>query len=266
MKTNSTHLNAWQWAWRTFGIMLLCLTFTAHAAEVAATILAVSGKVEILHGTEKRVPANHAELFSGDTLVTGDGQVQLRFADGTLLTLYRDTKFAIDDYHYEKGKGDRAQFSLLNGVMHTLTGQIDKRNYLLKTRLANLGVRGTEYSVQLDNILQVSVDQGLVEIANAGGMVEVSAGNSAAVISANAIPKPSVGGRIDLGKHGGGHAGHGAPGGHGGTPGGHGGAPNGMGGMGGGMGGPGMGGAGGGMGGMGGAGAPPPPPPAARKF
>lgn len=251
MKTNNTHANSWQWAWRALCAMLLCFTFTASAAEVAATILAVSGKVEILHGTEKRVPANHAELFSGDTLVTGDGQVQLRFADGTLLTLYRDTKFAIDDYHYEKGKGDRAQFSLLNGVMHTLTGQIDKHNYLLKTRLANLGVRGTEYSVQLDNVLKVSVDQGLVEIANAGGMVQVGAGNSATVIGANAVPKPSMGGRIDLGRHGGGPAGHGVPGG---MPGG---MPSGMGAPGG------MGGAGGGMGG---AGAPPPPPPAARKL
>lgn len=229
-------------------VLLLCLTWImpAQAAEVAGTILAVSGKVEILHGAEKRVPVNHAQLFSGDTLVTGDGQVQLRFADGTLLTLYRDTKFAIDDYHYEKGKGDRAQFSLLNGVMHTLTGQIDKRNYLLKTRLANLGVRGTEYSVQLDNMLQVSVDQGLVEIANAGGMIQVGAGNSATVMGANAIPKPSMGGRIDLGKHGGGPGGHGAPG-----------MPSGMGAP---------GGMGGGAGGMGGAGAPPPPPPAARKF
>lgn len=263
MKTNNTHLNSWQWAWRTFGILLLCFTFTpsaSAAAEVAATILVVSGKVEILHGTEKRVPANHAELYSGDTLVTGGGQVQLRFADGTLLTLYRDTKFAIDDYHYEKGKGDRAQFSLLNGVMHTLTGQIDKHNYLLKTRLANLGVRGTEYSVQLDNILKVSVDQGLVEIVNGGGMVQVGAGNSATVVGANAIPKPSIGGRIDLGKHGGGPAGHGAPGGA--APGGMGPPPGGMGGAGGGMGGMG----GGGMGGMGGAGAPPPPPPAARRF
>ncbi|MDD4962841.1 MAG: FecR family protein [Gallionella sp.] len=262
MKTNNTYLNGWQWVRHALGAMLLCLTFTspAHAAEVAATILAVSGKVEILHGTEKRVPVNHAELFSGDTLITGDGQLQLRFADGTLLTLYRDTKFAIDDYHYEKGKGDRAQFSLLNGVMHTLTGQIDKHNYLLKTRLANLGVRGTEYSVQLDNILQVSVDQGMVEIGNAGGMVQVGAGNSATVTAVNAIPKPSMGGRIDLGKHGGGHAGHGAP--SGAAPGGMGAPPpGGMGGAGGGMGG-----AGGAGGGMGGAGTPPPPPPAARKF
>ena len=263
MKTNNlkyaAHSNGsifWRKMLGTLAAMLLCLIGVANvqAAEVAGAILAVSGKVEILHGTEKRIPANHAELFSGDTLVTFDGQVQIRFVDGTLLTLYRDTKFAIDDYHYEKGRGDRAQFSLLNGVMHTLTGKIDKGNYLLKTRLANLGVRGTEYSVQLDSTLQVSVDQGLVEIANAGGMIQVGAGGNAIVMGANMIPKPSMGGHIDLGRHGGG--GHGGPGG-----------PGGMGGPGGpgGMGGPGPSGMGGGAGG--GAGAPPPPPPpAARKF
>ncbi|MDD4911989.1 MAG: FecR family protein [Sideroxydans sp.] len=184
-------------------LMLLCIVMRpALAAETAGVILAFSGEVAIQRGEEKHPPAKHAELFSGDTIVTGEGQVQIRFVDGTMLTLYRDTKFAVDDYHYGKGNGDRAQFSLLNGVMHTLTGEIDKKNYLLKTRLANLGVRGTEYSVQLDNAMHVSVDQGRVEIVNAGGTVQIGAGQSAIVTGPNDMPKPSMGGKIDLRSHG----------------------------------------------------------------
>ncbi|MDP1871033.1 MAG: FecR family protein [Gallionella sp.] len=191
----------------------------AQASEEAGTILSFTGKVEILRGLEKRPPGNHGVLYSGESIVTGNGQAQIRFADGTLLTLYRDTQFAIDDYHYGKDKSDRAQFSLVNGVMHTLTGKIDKKNYLLKTRFANLGVRGTEYSMQLDEALHVSVDQGQVQLANAAGSVLVGAGQSILITGANSMPAPVVTGRAGPGGgqggpgrgHGGG--GHGGPGG-----------------------------------------------------
>jgi len=215
------------------------------AGERAGIVLAFTGKVEIQHGPERHNPSIRSELYSGDTIVTGSGQVQIRFDDGTLLTLYRDTKFSVDEYRYTKGKGsDRAQFSLVSGVMHTLTGEIDKNNYLVKTRLANLGVRGTEYSAHLGESLHVSVDQGRVELENAGGSVLVGPGQSIIVMGANAMPKPVIGGKINLG---------GGPGGRGGLGGGHGPAPGGPGGAGPGGSGPGPAGAGG----M----APPPPPP-----
>ena len=181
----------------------LAVPSAGAAEESAGVILAVTGNIEIIHGTEKHAAAIHTNLYSGDTIMTGSGQVQIRFADGTLLALYRDTKFSVDDYHYGKGNGDRAQFSLVGGLMHTLTGNIDKTNYQLKTRLANLGVRGTEYSVQLGDGLHVSVDQGQVQLANKGGSVLVGAGQSIIVTGENSMPKPTAGGKINLGMHGG---------------------------------------------------------------
>lgn len=226
----------------------LLLSPATFAAESAGVILALSGKVDVVH-EEKLLPATRTTtLYSGDVIVTGDGQVQIRFADGTLLSLYRDTRFAVNDYHYGRGNGDRAQFSLVNGLMHTMTGKIDKNSYQIKTRLANLGVRGTEYSVSLDKELHVSVDEGIVSITNAAGTLMVSAGSDAVITASNAMPRPG-GGRI------------GAPGG---------GGPRGQGGGGlGAGGGPGagaMGAGGAGPSGAGGAGAPPPPPPGTRKF
>lgn len=232
-------------------LLFFCaLVQPALAAESAGVIMAFSGKAEIVRGQETRQAAIRAELYSGDTIVTGEGQVQIRFVDGTMLTLYRDTKFSVDDYHYGKGNGDRARFSLLNGLMHTLTGDIDKRNYQLTTRLANLGVRGTEYSVQLNESLHVSVDQGRVSLANAGGSILVGAGQSVIVTGQNVMPQPVMGGKLDL-RHGGGGRPGGGPGGHGGGPGG--------------MGGPG--GAGpGGAGGPGGSGGGMPPPAGTQKL
>lgn len=169
----------------------------AVAAEHAGVVLALSGKVDLERGGKTLAAARRSEFFSGDTIAVGDGQVQLGFADGTLLTLYRNTRFAVDDYRYAKGNGDRAQFSLVNGLMHTLTGKIDKKNYSLKTRLANLGVRGTDYSARLDETLSVNVNSGRVAISNAAGTLLVDAGGSAVVTSVNAMPTPG-GGKIDL--------------------------------------------------------------------
>lgn len=177
--------------------LALFAALPALAAESAGVILAFTGKVELERGGKTIPAARLAELYSGDAIAVAEGQAQLRFADGTLLTLYRNTRFAVDEYRYGKGNGDRAQFSLVNGLMHTLTGQIDKKNYLLKTRLANLGVRGTEYSARLDDVLHVSVNTGRVAIANAGGTLLVNAGGSAVVTSASAMPRPG-GGKIDL--------------------------------------------------------------------
>jgi hypothetical protein len=117
-----------------FSILSSCImaltiftTLPALAAESAGVILVFTGKVDVVRDAKTLPAARQAELYSGDTISVGDGQAQLRFADGTMLTLYRNTRFAVNDYHYGKGNGDRAQFSLLNGLMHTLTGQIDKK-------------------------------------------------------------------------------------------------------------------------------------------
>ncbi|QKQ26578.1 FecR domain-containing protein [Candidatus Reidiella endopervernicosa] len=72
--------------------------------------------------------------------------------------------------------------------MHTLTGEMGKDNYKLKTRLANLGVRGTEFEVRLDNALLVSVHQGRVVVSNGGGSVEVPAGSSLRVTDRQGMP------------------------------------------------------------------------------
>ncbi|MDX8399818.1 MAG: FecR family protein [Gallionellaceae bacterium] len=237
-----------------FALFTISVPPAQAAQERAGVILALTGNVEIFHGQKKHPAVNHADLYSGDTIVTGVGQIQIRFADGTLLTLYRDTKFSVDDYHYGNGRADRASFSLTGGLMHTLTGKIDKSKYLLKTRLANLAVRGTEYSVQLGDVLHVSVDHGRVQLLNAGGDVLVGAGQSIFITGANAMPQPVLGGKVNLGMHPSGGGGHGAGGAKGSRA----------------QGGPRAQGAQGGAGGLGGAGgggaAPPPPPPGVQKF
>ncbi|TAN52300.1 MAG: hypothetical protein EPN21_04485 [Methylococcaceae bacterium] len=169
-------------------VWLLAFTPAAWALDSAGAILALSGQVEVLRAGQTLAATRQMPLYSGDTIVTGDGQTQIRFSDESLLTLYRDTRFALDEYQYNGNAADRAQFSLIDGLMHTLTGRMDKANYLLKTRLANLAVRGTEYSALLDHALNVSVLAGRVELSNTAGLLSIAAGQNALVAGPAVMP------------------------------------------------------------------------------
>lgn len=191
--------------------LLVGVSPNLSAVELAGTILAISGDVVAEQGGEQRRLERLSTVNSGDTVITGEGQVQLRFEDGALLTLYSDTRFVVDEYRYGSGKKSRAHFSLLKGLMHTLTGEMGKDNYKLKTRLANLGVRGTEFEVRLDNALLVSVHQGRVVVSNGGGSVEVPAGSSLRVTDRQGMPE-SIPKKLNMRKgQGGGQGGGSTP-------------------------------------------------------
>ncbi len=158
---------------------------------VAGQVLAVSGTVTVEREGSPRPLVSRDPLFSGDVVVTGDGRIQIRFSDGSLLSLYEQTRFSIDEYRYGSGTEDRADYSLVDGVMHTLTGAMPKANYRLKTRLAVLGVRGTDYSARLGSDLHVSVNSGAVLLSNSAGSLLVNAGSSALVTRGDAVPSPT---------------------------------------------------------------------------
>jgi hypothetical protein len=102
-----------------------------------------------------RALSKGSELQNGDTVLTGrEGRAQMRFSDGAMVSLQPQSEFSLDDYRFA-GKADgeeRGFFSLLKGGLRTLTGLIGRSNrdsYKLKTSVATIGIRGTEFTVSL---------------------------------------------------------------------------------------------------------------------
>ncbi|ABK43630.1 hypothetical protein Mmc1_1113 [Magnetococcus marinus MC-1] len=164
--------------------------------QSAATALLVTGEVQVSQTDQPMQPLKKGDtIYSGQTLVTAkDGYVQLRFRDGMLLSLYRNSRFAIDDYHFsgQENPTDRANFSLLGGAIHTLTGSIGKKvkkNYRVNTAMAMLGVRGTDYMASVGTELHVSVREGAVDVSNAAGTLLVHAGSNALVKNFSTMPR-----------------------------------------------------------------------------
>ena len=106
-----------------------------------------------------RVLEKSSAIYLHDTLMTEkNAQAQIVFTDNTLMTFKPDTKFYIKNYEYEK-KDDgktvgRYVMDLVEGGFRTITGLIAKtnpNNYQVNTPVATIGVRGTDYTVVLQN-------------------------------------------------------------------------------------------------------------------
>lgn len=173
-----------------FCLSTLAVAESANVAKVdfiagLVTAKAASGALRTL--------AKGNEVTSGDTVMTGDGRAQLVFSDGALVSLQPKTEFKIDEYRFN-GRSDGEEkgfFSLIRGGLRTISGLIGKKNrgaYALRTEVATIGIRGTEYTAELDSGLKVSTQAGEVEVCNQGGCASVKPGET--VFTPNANTKP----------------------------------------------------------------------------
>lgn len=179
-------------------ILIACSLFCAQAASAAAAgkVNFASGEVTATAAGGKSRPLQKgADVFSGDTIKTGNGRVQILFTDGGLISLQQDTQFRIDDYHFD-GKTDGSEkgiFSLVKGGLRSITGLVgrtNKKNYRVETPVAYIGVRGTEFFAQLTNVLVLTCGQGICVLTNQNGELVLNAGECGKATDALTAPFP----------------------------------------------------------------------------
>jgi len=176
------------------GLIVMPLAAFAQTSANAAKVDFVAGPVvaKATSGVTRPLVKGN-EITSGETVVTGDGRAQLLFSDSSVVSLQPKTEFKIDEYRFN-GKPDGEEkgfFSLIKGGLRTISGLIGKRNrgaYAMRTEVATIGIRGTEYSAELDGGLKVSTQAGEVEVCNQGGCTSVKPGET--VFTPNANTKP----------------------------------------------------------------------------
>lgn len=185
-----------------FLLLLGVFTCGVAAAQTAAGQVMFSfGNVTITGADGAVREARRGEqIFSGDTVTTAAGRIQIKYTDGSIVSLTPNTEYKLDDYNFS-GSADgteRGFFRLVKGGLRTVTGAIgrgDKANYRLTTPVATIGIRGTWFRALLDQFgrLLVSVGfdpddpSGLI-IANAVGQLELDRGENAVVENADTPP------------------------------------------------------------------------------
>ena len=178
-------------------IAMLLLSQLAMAKAVG-TVTFSAGDVTIAHADKTVTNATkNAELYVGDAIETKEGRVQLSMIDGGKISLQPNSIYKINQFEFA-GKEDGSEFNfteLVKGGLRTVSGLIGHKNrdhYQLKTAVATIGIRGTEYTVNFnDNILLMTTNHGSVDVCNLGGCLNAITGQSIEVAGIGGVPKPS---------------------------------------------------------------------------
>ena len=139
---------------RTVLFAALLFAGSAHAADVGL-IKVSNGAVEIQRAGARIKADVGTSVQVSDVLRTGaNGSAGVTFADNSLLSIGPNTVFEIDKYQFDSTThaGD-FQGSLKQGRLAGISGKMVKQSpesMKIRTPSAVMGVRGTEFVVQVD--------------------------------------------------------------------------------------------------------------------
>ena len=94
------------------------------------------------------------DIFSYDTVKTGKGKTAIEFIDETRVDVTQHSKLLIDEFVYDPNtKTGALSLKASLGTVRYASGQIaknSKQNVKIKTPTATIGVRGTDFSMTID--------------------------------------------------------------------------------------------------------------------
>lgn len=143
--------------------LVLILPALAYAQSGKVVFTAGDPVVKGTNFSERGVESGE-NIFAGNQYDTRNGILQLKLVDGSFISLRPNSVFKVEEFDYdETSVGDRkAKFYLSKGELRTKSGKvgkIDPRNYVMKTPVATIGIRGTTYRV---SVIENSFGESLV--------------------------------------------------------------------------------------------------------
>ena len=121
--------------------------------------MALKGSAEIHKKTNTILTAKSGmPIDEGDTIVTQNKtRVQIILTDDTIITVGSHSSFAFDTYFFDGSKKSTLSMRMNRGFFRSVTGQIGKvapERFKVKTSSATIGIRGTDFSVRLQNAIE----------------------------------------------------------------------------------------------------------------
>jgi|GEM_PF-1397572 len=169
------------------GVMMLA--GGSNIASAAGEVAAIGVVDDVRNEAFGTVPGSQPARLVLDKAVhrdehvkTGnDALLRVVFADSTTLLLGANSEMNLDRFIYSGTKGTgQAVMKMSSGIFRFVSGNIDKKGVALVTPLATIGIRGTDFIVDVapNGTTRVSVLSGLVEMQslNGGGVVAIAPG------------------------------------------------------------------------------------------
>lgn len=134
-------------------ILMLAVPAAVIAEDSAGMVVASRGEVIALSNGGSRELKQGDFIFQADEIMTSARSFAvLQFVDGAKVTVRPDSTLIIEQYLYAGNDSDEATLNLVSGGLRVITGAMAKtnpENYKVRTPVALMGVRGTEFSIML---------------------------------------------------------------------------------------------------------------------
>ena len=142
------------------GCIVLTLTILPLNSSLAAigevTQLEGKGVIDRQDGEDNIIIEKQLDIFSYDTVKTGNGKVGIEFIDATRVDVTQHSKLIIDEFVYDPNtKTGKLSLRAKLGTVRYASGQIAKNsatNVKITTPTATIGVRGTDFTMTIDEV------------------------------------------------------------------------------------------------------------------
>ena len=142
------------------GFIVLTLTTLVTSNSLASigevSISTGSAVIDRQDGDKDVTVEKELDVFSYDTVKTGNGKVGINFIDDTRVDITEHSKLVIDEFVYDPNtKTGSLSLKATLGTVRYASGQIaknSKQNVKISTPTATIAVRGTDFAMTVDEI------------------------------------------------------------------------------------------------------------------
>ena len=158
--------------WTLIAILLVILVPQLSYAATIGNVVLQEGVTSVERkGTESDLNLDSDIMFM-DNVKTGKGEVGITFIDDTNVAVSSQSSLIIDDFVYDpnSAEGSKLALKVAAGTVRYASGNIaklSKQNVDIRTPTARIGVRGTAFSMTVDEIGQSLI----ILLPNADGTV-----------------------------------------------------------------------------------------------
>ena len=144
--------------WFLILLILICVVKcnSAFGSIGEVTQLEGNGIIDRKDGDKGIVVEKELDVFSYDTVKTGNGKVGIEFIDQTRVDVTEHSKLIIDEFVYDpNSKTGKLNLSAKLGTIRYASGQIAKNSATevkITTPTATIGVRGTDFTMTIDEV------------------------------------------------------------------------------------------------------------------
>ena len=180
-------------------IMVLCALFKTTAVQAQAAnignITELNGAGRVVRDDTYQASLNF-NINSFDNVQTSNGRLGITFLDDSQVRLTEHSELIIDEFIYDPDPSkSKMALQFASGTARFITGKlatIDKENILIQTPSATIGIRGTDFTVTVDElgrslVILLPDDDGLpsgeIVVATAMGQVTLNKPYQATTVS-----------------------------------------------------------------------------------